>query len=242
MARTPHWLLMVALTLSSAADADDAAAEAAAVAKLKALRPDLPIESVETAPLPGFVTIELAGGTLLYATDDGRYLFAGDLYELRESGLVNLADQRRAGMRRDLLARVPLADMVVFPAEGTRKAVISVFTDVDCGYCRKLHLEVPELNARGVEVRYLAYPRQGLTSETAARMVTAWCSSDRNDAITRLKRGESIPKKTCDNPVEREFELGHEIGVQGTPAIVFEDGTLHPGYASAADLVAMLGI
>jgi thiol:disulfide interchange protein DsbC len=188
------------------------------------------------------VTIELAGGTMLYATTDGRYLFAGDLYELGDTRLVNLADERRTGLRRELLAKVPLSEMVVFPATGTRKAVISVFTDVDCGYCRKLHLEVPELNARGVEVRYLAYPRQGLESDAAAKMVSAWCASDRGDAITRLKRGEAIPRKSCDNPVERQYELGHEIGVQGTPAIVFEDGTLHPGYAPAGELVSQLGI
>jgi thiol:disulfide interchange protein DsbC len=91
-------------------------------------------------------------------------------------------------------------------------------------------------------VRYLAYPREGIDSDAAAKMVSAWCSRDRNDAITRLKRGETIPRVSCANPVERQYELGHEVGVQGTPAIVFEDGTLHPGYAPAAELAAALGI
>jgi thiol:disulfide interchange protein DsbC len=123
-----------------------------------------------------------------------------------------------------------------------RKATISVFTDVDCGYCRKLHLEVPELNARGIEVRYLAFPRQGTTSPSFDKLVSAWCAADRNDAITRLKRGETIPRKSCANPVERQYVLGHQMGVEGTPAIIFEDGSLHPGYAPAADLAKLLGL
>jgi thiol:disulfide interchange protein DsbC len=215
---------------------------AAAIAKLRALRPDLPIESVTPSPLAGFVTIELTGGTMLYATDDGRYLMAGDLYELRDTGLVNLADARRNDLRRELLAGVSTSDMAVFPAQGVRKATISVFTDVDCGYCRKLHLEVPELNARGIEVRYLAFPRQGTTSPSFDKLVSAWCAADRNDAITRLKRGETIPRKSCANPVERQYVLGHQMGVEGTPAIIFEDGSLHPGYAPAADLAKLLGL
>jgi thiol:disulfide interchange protein DsbC len=214
----------------------------AAVARLRELRPDLPVESATPSPIPGFVTIELTGGTMLYASEDGRFLFAGDLYEMRDEGLVNLADARRNVLRRELMAAVPDSEMAIFPATGTRKAAIAVFTDVDCGFCRKLHLEVPDLNARGIEVRYLAFPRQGIDSEAYLKLVSAWCSADRNDAITRLKRGETIPVKTCKNPVERQYALGHQVGVEGTPAIVFEDGSLHPGYSPAADLAKRLGL
>ena len=126
------------------------------VDKLKALRPSIPIESVHESPLPGIYTLEIEGGTIFYGTGDGRYLFTGDLYELGDTDLINLAEVSRTTKRLELLAAVPEEDMVIFSPAGETKAVVSVFTDVDCGYCRKLHKEVPELNALGVEVRYLA--------------------------------------------------------------------------------------
>ncbi len=213
-------------------------ADVDAVAKLKLIRPDLPIERVSAAPIEGMTIIELSGGTMLYATADGRHLFAGDLYEIRGDELVNLAEERRDEMRKSLLDAVPTSEMTVFPANGLRKASIMVFTDVDCGFCRKLHKEVPQLNALGIEVRYLAYPRQGVGSPVYDKMVSAWCSKDRNSAMTKLKNGESIPPAQCDNPIASQYELGQEIGVSGTPAIVFESGRLQPGYTPAAELAA----
>lgn len=229
---------------ATVAHADEsAAAEAAAlVAKLKALRPDIPIEAVRKSPLPGIYALELTGGTVFYGTEDGRYLFAGDLYELGETDLVNLADIGRAEKRKVLMDTVALSDMVIFPADGETKAVISVFTDVDCGYCRKLHQEITDLNGLGIEVRYLAYPRAGVGSPSYSKIVSAWCADDPNAAITDLKAGNDIPSKSCDNPVAEQFGLGQEIGVTGTPAIVLEDGRLIPGYAPAADLAANIGL
>jgi thiol:disulfide interchange protein DsbC len=213
----------------------------AVVAKLTALRPDLPIEAAAPAEMPGMIAIELTGGTMLYATADGRYMVAGDLYEMGDE-LVNIAEAKRDAKRRELIAGIALKDMAVFPAQGNRRAVVTVFTDVDCGYCRKLHMEVPRLNQMGVEVRYLAYPRTGVGSPSYDKLVTAWCSSNRQDAITRMKRGEDLPMKTCDNPVAREYELGRMAGLQGTPAIVLEDGRMLPGYMSADELGQVLGI
>jgi thiol:disulfide interchange protein DsbC len=213
----------------------------AVVAKLKALRPDLPIESASAAPIPGLIAIELTGGSVLYASNDGRYLIAGDLFEMGDT-LVNVAEQSRDEKRKELIAGVSPNDMAIFPAQGKRKAVITVFTDVDCTYCRKLHKEVPQMNKMGVEVRYLAYPRAGVGSPGYDKLVTAWCSTNRQDAITRMKRGEELPPKTCDNPVAHEYELGHLAGLSGTPAIVLEDGRMLPGYVSADQLGEMLGI
>jgi thiol:disulfide interchange protein DsbC len=212
------------------------------VAKLKALRPDIPIEKVSTSPIPGIYALELPGGTVFYGTADGRYLFAGDLYELADDDLVNLAEAGRTEKRRDLMAGVSKGDMVIFPAVGETKGVVSVFTDVDCGYCRKLHQEVPKLNQMGIEVRYLAYPRAGVGSRSYQKIVSAWCAADPNKAMTQLKSGMEIPDVSCENPVAAQFDLGQQVGVTGTPAIVLEDGRLLPGYMPAAELAETVGI
>ncbi len=221
---------------------DEAAGAQRLVERLKMLRPNIPIEAAYESPLPGIYTLELGGGTVFYGTADGRYLFAGDLYELGDTDLVNLAEVGRAEKRRALMASVAPDDMVIFPATAPKKAAITVFTDVDCGYCRKLHQEVPELNGMGVEVRYVAYPRAGPGSRAYQKIVSAWCAADPNQAMTKLKNGGTIPDVTCENPVASQYELGQQVGVSGTPAIVLEDGTLIPGYQPAADLARTIGI
>jgi thiol:disulfide interchange protein DsbC len=133
--------------------------------------------------------------------------------------------------------------MIIFSPEGETRAHITVFTDVSCFYCQKLHKEVPELNKRGVEVRYLAYPRSGLDSPGYRQLATAWCASDRQDAITKLKAQQSVPENVCEeNPVADQFALGQQLGVRGTPAMVTETGTMIPGYQSADDLMVTLGL
>ena len=219
------------------------AAQTAITARFKTARPDLPIESIVPAQMPGFYEIALPGGTVLHATADGRYVFEGDLYEVTAAGIVNLAEIRRSQKRKELLADTDMSNGWTFAATGTRKATISVFTDVDCGYCRKLHLEVPELNAMGIEVRYLAYPRAGIESESYDKIVSAWCAKDKNDALTRLKAGQTIPTKSCaNNPVEAQYVLGQRLGISGTPAIFLEDGRLLPGYMPAKDLAKSIGL
>jgi thiol:disulfide interchange protein DsbC len=214
------------------------------VERLTAVRPDLAgqILRVGATPLDGFYAIELPGGTMLYGSADGRHLIAGDLYALTANELVNLAEVERAEARHRQMADVQRDDMIVFRPAGPVKAAITVFTDVDCGYCQMLHRDVPELNARGIEVRYLAFPRGGVGSETYRKIVSAWCADDPNDAITRLKARQSIPQKSCDNPVAQQYELGIAVGVNGTPAIVLDDGRLLPGYLPVERLSAILGI
>lgn len=221
-------------------DADGAAD--ALVAKLQKLRPGIPIEAVSPTPIDGIYALEIAGGAVYYGTADGRYLFAGDLYELGDDDLVNLAEAGRTKMRKALIDEVPRREMVIFSPKGPTRAAISVFTDVDCGYCQKLHQEVPELNRMGVEVRYLAYPRGGIGSPSYDKIVSAWCAADPNKALTRLKARQPVPPATCPNPVAEHFDLGREIGVNGTPAIVLEDGTLLPGYLPAEELAKAVGL
>lgn len=212
------------------------------VERLKALRPDIPIENVASTPIPGIYALELAGGTVFYGTEDGRYLFAGDMYELGDDELINLAETGRTMKREKLLAQVDKDDMLIFSPQGPTKAAISVFTDVDCGYCQKLHQEVPALNDMGIEVRYMAYPRAGIGSESYDKIVSAWCAEDPNAALTRVKARQPIPSATCENPVAEQYQLGREMGVSGTPAIILQDGTLLPGYMPADKLAEAVGV
>lgn len=243
MTTTLSRLLSIAIIASAATFAGAAEPDAERlVSKLKSLRPDIPIEAVSSTPIPGIYALELAGGTVFYGTADGRYLFAGDLYELGENDLINLAEAGRTDKRRELMDTVAKKDMLIFSPSGATKAAINVFTDVDCGYCQKLHQEVPALNAMGVEVRYLAYPRAGVGSRSYQKIVSAWCAEDPNAALTKLKARESIPDATCPNPVAEQFELGREMGVNGTPAIVLQNGRLLPGYMPADDLAQAIGL
>ncbi len=236
------WRSLMALLFCLPGVALFAAEDARVVEKLRALRPDLPINSVTPTPVAGYLAVELDGGTFLYASVDGKYLFAGDLYEL-DTTLVNVTDSRRAGKRRDQLAKVPESELLVFsPRKKPVRKSVFVFTDVDCGYCRKLHLEMRAINDLGIEVKYLAFPRAGVGSEAANKLITAWCSTDRNSALSALKTGKSLPTKTCPNPVAAQYELGKDIGITGTPAIVTAEGDLLPGYMPAKDLAAALGL
>ena len=133
--------------------------------------------------------------------------------------------------------------MIIFPSKTSNTlATITVFTDIDCGYCRKLHREIGMLNELGVTVRYLGFPRAGVGSDSYKKIVAAWCSKDPMDALTRAKLGQDIEDLYCDNPIEKQLMLGEKLGVSGTPAIFFEDGTLQPGYIEARKMATLLGI
>ncbi|RMF19128.1 MAG: DsbC family protein [Gammaproteobacteria bacterium] len=204
--------------------------------------PGVAISSIEPSPLPGIYMVETANRQLLYASGDGRYILSGDMYQIDGTKIANMTEMRRENYRRELLASISESDMVVFKPEGPVKAVINVFTDVDCGYCRKLHKEVPQLNEMGVQVNYLAYPRAGIGSSSYKKMVSIWCADDPQAAMTIAKQGGVPPEKTCENPVEKEFDLGNRVGVTGTPAILLSSGRLIPGYVPAANLARTLGI
>ncbi len=204
--------------------------------------PDVNIAAIISSPIPGMRTVEIDQGIMLHVTEDGSYAIAGILYALTDQGPVDPFEARKSAKRLALIADVPMEQMIVFPPEGEPRVVLSVFTDPDCGFCRKLHADVPELNAKGIEVRYLAFPRMGIGSETYDKMVSAWCSDDRHDAITRLKRGKPILSKSCDNPVAEHYEIGQRFGVQGTPTIITSDGEVIAGYVPAAELAQGLGV
>jgi len=203
----------------------------------------LKVGSVQTSELPGLYEVQFINGPLIYATAKGDYFLVGDIFSVGPGGYVNLAEKRRDGERVEKLAAVKLDDMIVFSPEGETRASMTVFTDVSCFYCQKLHKEVPELNKNGVEVRYLAYPRAGVGSEAYNQLATAWCAADKTGTLTRLKNRETVADNVCpDNPVASQYMLGQQMGVRGTPAIVTETGQMIPGYQSAEDLMVTLGL
>lgn len=206
---------------------------------LKSLASDIPVESIDKSPFNGLYEVKLQGGRVLYASADGQYVVQGNLYEVKDGQPVNLTEKsERAGIAKTING-IPTSDMVVYPAKGQAKSHITVFTDTTCPYCHKLHEEVAELNRLGVEVRYVAFPRQGLGSPGDEQLQAVWCSKDRNSALDKMIGGKEIKAAKCENPVSKQFAMGQSIGVNGTPAIVLEDGQVIPGYQPAKQVAAL---
>ncbi|MDA9240736.1 thioredoxin fold domain-containing protein [bacterium] len=220
-----------------------AASEKEIIENLTSVRPDLEFQVIGESPLTGFYEVQVEGGPLLYVSQDGRHFFDGNLYQVTSNQFVDVRELGLIKERRDLFASRRTDDMIIFKPAGQTKAIINVFTDVDCGYCRKLHSEVPQLNAMGIEVRYLAYPRAGLKSDAFDKIATAWCSDTPNQTLTEIKNGKNLATAVCaDNPIADHYRLGGSLGVTGTPAIVLMDGTMIPGYRPAADFAELLGL
>ncbi|MCY4183500.1 MAG: DsbC family protein [Gammaproteobacteria bacterium] len=202
----------------------------------------LEILNIKPTPIATIYEVELNTGELLYSDASGQYLFAGDMYRATPDGLLNLsaATRQQAVLRK--LAAVPDGETIIFEPEGEVKATVSVFTDVDCGYCRQLHGEREQMLDYGIRLRYLAYPRGGENAESYDKMISVWCSDDRHRSLTQAKNGQNLPERDCESPVLAHYNLGNELGIQGTPALIFPDGRLIPGYLEAPRMAAMLGI
>lgn len=203
---------------------------------IKSLVPDQEIRSVRETPVAGLYEVTL-GAEVLYISKDGQYIIQGDLIHAKER--KSLTEERRGFLRQDILKTVNTNTEIIFAPKKTRH-IVTIFTDIDCGYCRKLHQEMAEYNNLGIEIRYLAYPRSGLFTDSYNKAVTVWCSTDRKQALTESKSGKTLKSKTCENPVKAHYELGQKLGISGTPALLLEDGTLLPGYIPPARLAAML--
>ena len=219
--------------------------------ELKTLDPNIPIEEVAKTDWENVYSVTLKGGNVIYASPDGKHLLRGDMLKIENGQISNLTETIRSKATADLLKTLKTEDMIVFKPKGDVKGVVYAFTDVDCGYCRKLHQEVPEMNELGIEVRYLAFPRGGSQSPAYSKMTEAWCASDRKQALSELKSGQEISKKAskeekaktqCEKLVEEQFQLGLKMGVSGTPALFLADGKAIPGYRPAKQLAEMMGI
>ncbi len=224
----------------SSSQIDDTPEVAAIRSVLLETQPTINIQSIVPSPIDGLFEVRIQNGQAIFASTDAQYFLPSDLYQATPGGLVNLGEGRRNEIRRDLILAVDEADMIIFPAKDETKVTLTVFTDVDCPYCQRLHSEISQLNEYGITIRYLAFPRSGLDEVTYPKMVSTWCAENRNLIFTTVSRGADIPQTDCDNPVADQYQLGRVVGVTGTPTLVFEDGSTVPGYVPADDLAAFL--
>jgi len=204
-------------------------------AKLNGVEP----RDISESPVAGIYQVAV-GANVAYVTKDGRYIIRGDIYDADTSR--NVTEETRAQARVAMLNAVDPASMIVFkPANGNVKHKITIFTDVDCGYCRQFHREIDQVTALGIEVHYLFFPRTGPNTESWTKADEVWCAPDHNAALTRAKLGGEIPHgPACSTPVESHYDLGRRIGVRGTPAIFSETGELIGGYLPPATLAKVL--
>ncbi len=226
---------LIAALLGAAAfsaSADDAKIEAA----ITSLVPGAKIDSIAESQVPGFYQVVLQG-QVVYVSADGRYLIQGAVFDIPNK--TDLTETARAGIRRSALASVGPERRIIYKAKDELYKV-TVFTDIDCGYCRRLHQEIPEYNRRGISIEYLFFPRAGVGSEAFDKAVSVWCADDRHKAMDAAKAGREVPKKTCDNPVAQDYELGQKIAVTGTPAVYTVEGTQLGGYLPPEQMLQRL--
>ena len=225
-------LLMVSAVVCASASADEAAIKKS----LAAFMPQGKVESVKLSELPGIYEVIVAGN-IFYASEDGKYLLQGQLYDVQAK--KNITESKMSSVRKSALAEVGEQNMIIFKPE-TSKHIVSIFTDIDCGYCRKLHSEIDQYMAQGITIRYLFFPRAGKGSDSYKKAISVWCAADRNKALTEAKKGGALDNKTCENPVDEHMALGEQFGMQGTPMIVTEKGNILPGYVPAQKLAGIL--
>lgn len=192
--------------------------------------------SVAESPLPGILQVRL-GSDIVYMTDDGRYLLQGRVLDLDTR--QDITDQAKSKIRRELVDGIDYDKLIPYGPDDAEYEII-VFTDVDCGYCRRLHQQVQEYNDAGIRINYAAFPRAGIGSETFRKMTSVWCSDDQQAAMDLAKGGGTPEPAKCEAPIAEQYQLGQSIGVTGTPALVTPGGDLIPGYVPPNDLRARL--
>ncbi|MGH8446089.1 MAG: DsbC family protein [Solimonas sp.] len=230
-------ILAATVLLAACAPKEDAEVEAVR-AKVQEFLPNVKAENVRLSATPGLYEVQ-DGANIGYITADGKYLLEGDLISLKDG--ENLTENRRKDDRVAKLDALGEQNMIVFAPEGGARHVVTVFTDVDCGYCRKLHSEMAEYNAAGIEIRYLSYPRSGPGTDSFRKAEAVWCATDRKAALTQAKMGAPVSGgANCEDVVQREWNLGNDFGLRGTPLLVLEDGSIVSGYLPPAALAQRL--
>lgn len=220
-------LSLLAASLTNVAHADDAAIQQS----LKKL--GLQQTEIQASPLPGIKTV-LSESGVLYVTEDGKHFIQGPLYNVSGAQPVNVTNQLLQ-KKVDALSK----EMIVYKA-AKQQHVITVFTDITCGYCHKLHEQMADYNALGITVRYLAFPREGLNGQVEKQMKSIWCAADRNKAFDEAMKGNAVSPIACDIKLDEQYKLGILYGIQGTPAMLLENGMMIPGYQGPKELKQVL--
>jgi len=195
-------------------------------------------DSIKPTDIPGLYEV-IIGADIFYVSKDGRYMLQGDLIDWQER--VNQTEAARDGLRKNIIANLDEKDLIVFSPENP-KHVVTVFTDIDCGYCRKLHAEMAQYSQAGIAIRYAAFPRSGVNTPSYFKAVAAWCAKDPQAALTASKAGERVEKEIedCQDPVADQLKLARTLGLRGTPSLILEDGRLLPGYVPADRLLDVI--
>ncbi len=198
--------------------------------------PSLKVDSIKVSEAPGLYEINI-GGKILYSSADGRYLIQGHMIDVVSR--KDLTEEKLATSRIKAIKDLGNDQSIIFKDENSKHQV-TIFTDIDCGYCRKLHAEMDQYLAEGISIQYLFYPRAGKGSDSYDKAVTVWCSENRNEALTLAKQGKNLDSINCENPIDRHVNLGIQFEARGTPMIVTEKGKIYPGYVPAKKLAQAL--
>lgn len=205
--------------------------------KIKAMlakqMPKLKVTKINKTPLDGLYEV-IAPPQILYVSHDAKYVVSGNIIDATTG--ENLTLPQRDKVRGQALEMLGEESMIVFSPKKV-KHTVTVFTDIDCGYCRKLHSEIEQYTKLGIKIRYAAFPRAGVGSESFKKAISVWCADDRKAAMTKAKNGQNVEEKDCKNPVLAHYQMGGQLGVQGTPALVLENGQIVPGYIPAERLL-----
>lgn len=196
----------------------------------------LAVQQINPSPVTGLASV-LTDKGLFYVSDDGQYLFHGNLFNIKQ-GMKNETEAAMLSVREEAIKQYQ-EDSITYKAKN-EKYVINVFTDITCGYCRKMHEQIKGYNDLGITVHYFAFPRGGLASQSYNDMVSVWCANDPQKALTDAKMNGNVVAKTCSNTVKEQYEIGGQLGVSGTPAVVLNNGTMIPGYRPPADMLKIL--
>lgn len=222
----------------------------------KSIRHHLPkgtVNHIAATPIKGFYQVELNTGELFHVTGDGKYMINGDILKIEDDAtkeeftVSNLTENYRSQKRIDLIDELDASTLITYSPKGKKKGEIYAFTDIDCGYCRQFHAEVPKMQAMGIEVHYLAWPRAGVQSKTGKSMTHIWCSKDRLSAMDQGKSGGRVKEvkenfEKCAEVVGSHRKIGERMAVRGTPAVFLKDGRQVGGYVKADQLAERMGL
>jgi thiol:disulfide interchange protein DsbC len=220
--------LLLAAPLAALAQDDYSVVEE----RIRGLAPGAKSIAISETPIDGILMVQV-GGEIVYTTTDGKYLIQGRVVNMdtRE----DLTENAKSELRRELIAGVDSSKQIKFSPEEPEYELM-VFTDIDCGYCRKLHAQMDQYNENGIAINYMAFPRAGIGSRSYEKAVSVWCAADQQDALTQAKLGSEPDPEQCENPIAEQYQLGMALGVTGTPALLTVDGTLIPGYVPPEQL------